>query len=47
LTVEEVQHIYQAVVVESLLDETKKLAAAGQKRIENMFKTYDKTKGKS
>jgi hypothetical protein len=47
LTVEEVQHIYQAVVVEPLLDETEKLAAAGQKRIENMFKAYDKTKGKS
>jgi hypothetical protein len=47
LTVEEVQHIYQAVVVEPLLDETEKLAAVGQKRIENMFKAYDKTKGKS
>jgi hypothetical protein len=47
LTVEEVQHVYQAVVVESLLDETEKLAAAGQKRIENMFKAFDKTKGKS
>jgi len=47
LTVEEVQHIYQAVVVEPLLQETDKLAEAGQKRIETMFKTYDKTKGKS
>ena len=47
LTVEEVQHIYQAVIVEPLLQETDKLAEAGQKRIETMFKTYDKTKGKS
>ena len=47
LTVEEVQHVYQAVVVEPLLQETDKLAAAGQKRIQTMFKTYDKTKGKT
>lgn len=47
LTVEEVQHVYQAVVVEPVLQETDKLAEAGQKRIETMFKTYDKTKGKT
>jgi hypothetical protein len=47
LTVEEVQHVYQAVVVEPLREETNKLAVVGQKRIENMFKAYDKTKGKS
>jgi hypothetical protein len=47
LTVEEVQHVYQAVVVEPLREETDKLSVVGQKRIENMFKAYDKTKGKS
>lgn len=47
LTVEEVQHVYQAVVVEPLLQETDRLAAASQKRIETIFKTFDKTKGKS
>ena len=46
LTVEEVQHVYQAVVVEPLREETDKLATVGQKRIENMFKAYDKTRGK-
>lgn len=47
LTVEEVQHVYQAVVVEPLRAETDKVAEAGQKRIENMFKAYNKTDGKT
>jgi hypothetical protein len=45
LTVEEVQHVYHAVVVEPLLVETDKLAVVGQKRIERMFKAYDKDVG--
>jgi hypothetical protein len=47
LTVEEVQHVYHAVVVEPLLDETEKLATVGEKRIERMFKAYDKDVGKT
>ncbi|KAM0701604.1 hypothetical protein Q7P35_010512 [Cladosporium inversicolor] len=47
LTVEEVQHVYQAVVVEPLRVETDRLAEVGQKRIEKMFKAYNKTHGKT
>jgi hypothetical protein len=47
LTVEEVQHVYNAVVVEPLFVETDKLAETGQKRIEKMFKAFDKTVGKT
>ena len=45
LTVEEVQHVYHAVIVEPLLVETDKLAVVGQKRIECMFKAYDRGVG--
>jgi hypothetical protein len=45
LTVEKVQHVYHAVVIEPLLVETDKLAVVGQKRIERMFKAYDKDVG--
>lgn len=47
LTVEEVQHVYQAVVVEPLRQETDKLAEVSQKRIEKMFKAFDRLEGKS
>lgn len=37
LTVEEVQHVFHAVVTEPLLDETEKLAGMAAKRMESMF----------
>ena len=47
LTIEEVQHVYQAVVVEPLLRETDRVSIEGQKRIETMFKTYTRAVGLS
>lgn len=40
ITVEEVQHLHTALVVEPLHDETEKMGAVAEQRVEQYFKTY-------